>query len=139
MASIQLEFNKALNKRLSNVLIFYVAIYVRLSKADESKSKDEQSRSISNQKEICMAFLNELQEQDKGVIEYRFIGFYIDDGYTGSNFDRPDFTRLKDDILTKKVNMVITKDLSRLGREHIESDEYIENGFRIMIQGISLY
>lgn len=129
MASIQLEFNKALNKTLSNILVFYVAIYVRLSKADESKSKDEQSRSISNQKEICMAFLNELQEQDKGVIEYRFIGFYIDDGYTGSNFDRPDFTRLKDDILTKKINMVITKDLSRLGREHIESDEYIEKWF----------
>ncbi len=129
MASIQLEFNKALNKKLSDILIFHVALYVRLSKADESKSKDEKSRSISNQKEICMAFLNELQEQDRGVIEYRFIDYYVDDGYTGSNFDRPSFNKLKDDILNQKINMVITKDLSRLGREHIESDKYIEKWF----------
>ncbi len=129
MASIQLEFNKALNKNLSNILVFYVALYVRLSKVDESKSKDEQSRSISNQKEICKAFLNELREQDHGVIEYRLVGYYVDDGYTGSNFDRPSFTKLKDDILSKKINMVITKDLSRLGREHIESDNFIERWF----------
>lgn len=129
MASNQLEFNKALKKNLNNVLIFYVAIYVRLSKTDEGKSKEEQSRSISNQKEICMAFLNDLSETDRDVIKYVFIQYYVDDGFTGSNFDRPDFKRLKKDIEDKKINMVIIKDLSRLGREHIESDEYLEKWF----------
>lgn len=129
MASIQLRFNKALKKELSSILVFYTAIYVRLSKADESKTKDEQSRSISNQKEICMNYLKNLQETDKGIIEYKFIDYYVDDGYTGSNFDRPAFNNLKKDIIDDKVNMVITKDLSRLGREHIESDEYIEKWF----------
>ena len=80
MASNQLEFNKAIKKTLSNVLIFYVAIYVRLSKADEGKSKEEQSRSISNQKEICMTFLEDLSETDQGLIKYVFIDFYVDDG-----------------------------------------------------------
>ncbi len=129
MASNQLEFNKAIKKTLSNVLIFYVAIYVRLSKADEGKSKEEQSRSISNQKEICMTFLEDLSETDQGFIKYVFIDFYVDDGYTGSNFDRPAFNKLKKDIEDKKINMVIIKDLSRLGREHIESDEYLEKWF----------
>lgn len=129
MASIQLEYNKALKRVLSNILVFYVAIYVRLSKADEGKSKEEQSRSITNQKIICKNYLEELSETDDGVIKYVFINYYVDDGYTGSNFDRPAFNQLKKDIEDNKINMVITKDLSRLGREHIESDEYIEKWF----------
>ncbi len=129
MASIQLEFNKALNKTLSNLLIFYVAIYVRLSKAEEGKSKEEQSRSITNQKSICFNYLNGLIESDNGIIKYVFVDYYIDDGFSGSNFDRPAFQKLKDDIQKKRINMVIIKDLSRLGREHIESDEYLEKWF----------
>ncbi len=129
MASTQLEFNKALKKTLSNILVFYVAIYVRLSKAEEGKSKEEQSRSITNQKSICKNFLEELLETDNGIINYVFVDFYVDDGYTGSNFDRPAFNKLKKDIESNRINMVITKDLSRLGREHIESDEYIEKWF----------
>lgn len=129
MASFQLEFNKALNKTLKNILVFQVAIYVRLSKSEEGKSKEEQSRSIINQKNICMNYLNSQKESDNGIIKYDFIDYYIDDGISGSTFDRPAFTKLKEDINHKKINMVIIKDLSRLGREHIESDEYLEKWF----------
>ena len=129
MASTQLEFNKALKRTLTNVLIFYIGIYVRLSKAEEGKSKEEQSRSISNQKSICMAFLEDLKESDNGIIQYVFVKYYIDDGVSGSSFDRPSFNELKRDIENKRINMVITKDLSRLGREHIETDDYIEKWF----------
>lgn len=129
MASNQLEYNRAMKKNLTSVLNFYVAMYVRLSKSDDGKTKEEKSRSISNQKEICMAFLNDLSEIDKGVINYVFMHYYVDDGFTGSNFDRPAFQKLKKDIEDKKINMVIIKDLSRLGREHIETAEYLEKWF----------
>ena len=61
--------------------------------------------------------------------EYELIDIYIDQGYTGTNFNRPDFQRMIRDIEANKVNMVITKDLSRLGRDYIETGEYIEKWF----------
>jgi len=129
MSSIQYEYNKALNKTLSSLFVFNVAVYVRLSKAEEGKSKEEQSRSIINQKNICISFLNNLIESDKSIIKYNFINYYVDDGISGSTFDRPSFKKLKSDIKLKKINMVIIKDLSRLGREHIETDNYLEKWF----------
>lgn len=54
---------------------------------------------------------------------------YIDDGWSGTNFDRPDFQRMIGDIEAKKVNMVITKDLSRLGRDYIMTGHYMERYF----------
>lgn len=108
---------------------FLVAIYVRLSKSDENKNRNEQSKSINNQKEICYNYLEELSKTDNTIITYEFKDYYIDDGFSGSNFDRPAFKDLQKDILNKKINMVITKDLSRLGRDHIESDRYLEKWF----------
>lgn len=102
--------------------IWKVAIYARLSREDE---KDEnykgQSESIENQIKYLKSIVT-----TKGWI---LADIYKDDGYTGTNFDRPDFKRMLDDIDNKKINLVITKDLSRLGRDYIETGRYIEKIF----------
>lgn len=61
--------------------------------------------------------------------KYQLIDTYIDQGFTGTNFNRPAFQRMIKDINSGKVNMVVTKDLSRLGRDYIETGEYIEKWF----------
>ena len=105
---------------------YKVAGYVRLSKED--KIKDE-SNSITNQKAIINSYI-------KNNREYEFIDFYIDDGYSGTTFDRPGFKEMIKDITEDKVNTIIVKDLSRFGRNHIEADNYIENflpGYNVRI------
>ena len=98
--------------------------YLRLSKEDDDIAKSEtlQSNSIENQKEYIEDYL-----QSKP--EIRVVDFYIDDGYSGVNFDRPDFQKMLQDIKDKKINCVIVKDLSRLGRNYIEVGKYIERLF----------
>ena len=96
---------------------FKVAGYIRLSKED--KIKDE-SNSVTNQKLIITSYI----EKNKDL---ELIDFYIDDGYSGTTFDRPEYKRMFKDIVDGKVNAIIVKDLSRFGRNHIQSDEYIEN------------
>ena len=97
---------------------YNVAIYMRLSKDDGDK---EESESITNQRKILKTYIKE-----NGYVLY---DEYVDDGYTGTNFNRPGFKRLLRDIETKKVNMVITKNLARLGRDYIETGRYIETYF----------
>ncbi len=103
-------------------VIYKVAIYIRLSKEDVDKGFDE-SESITNQKSLLTEYVENLGW------EYKLVDIYIDPGYTGTNFNRPDFQRMIRDIENGKVNMVITKDLSRLGRDYIETGEYIEKWF----------
>ena len=103
-------------------VIYKVAIYIRLSKEDVDKGYDE-SESIINQKSLLTEYVENLGW------EYELVDIYIDLGYTGTNFNRPDFQRMIRDIENGKVNMVITKDLSRLGRDYIETGEYIEKWF----------
>jgi len=103
-------------------VIYKVAIYIRLSKEDVDKGYDE-SESIKNQKTLLIEYVQNLG------YEYELVDIYIDPGYTGTNFNRPDFQRMIKDIEFGKVNMVITKDLSRLGRDYIETGEYIEKWF----------
>lgn len=91
------------------------ALYCRLSIED---GRENESMSISNQK----ALLRDFAEKN-GLLDYEF---YVDDGYTGRNFNRPSFQRMIADIEAGKVNCVITKDLSRLGRNYIEAGSYIE-------------
>lgn len=67
------------------------------------------------------------KHQDLNLIDY-----YIDDGYSGTSFNRPAFKRLLEDIRGKKVNAINVKDLSRFGRNHIEVDNYIENIFPML-------
>ena len=96
---------------------YKVAGYIRLSKED--KIKDE-SNSVTNQKLIITSFVERNEDLE-------LIDFYIDDGYSGTTFDRPEYKRMLKDIVEGKVNTIIVKDLSRFGRNHIESDNYIEN------------
>jgi len=96
-----------------------VAIYVRLSREDENDR--EQSESIENQ----INFLKSIVSNK----EWNIVDIYKDDGYTGTNFERPDFQRMLNDIELGKVNLVITKDLSRLGRDYIETGRYVEKYF----------
>lgn len=103
-------------------VLYKVAIYIRLSKEDVDKGFDE-SESIINQKSLLTEYVGNLGW------EYELVDTYIDPGYTGTNFNRPDFQRMIRDIENGKVNMVITKDLSRLGRDYIETGEYIEKWF----------
>lgn len=97
---------------------FNVGIYIRLSKEDDNLGESE---SIGNQKILLTKYIKE-----KG---YNLVDIYIDDGYTGTNFNRPSFQRLLKDIEDKKINMVITKDLSRLSRDYIGTGEYVEKWF----------
>lgn len=91
------------------------ALYCRLSLED---SRENESMSISNQK----LMLKDYAEKN-GMFQYEY---YVDDGYTGRNFNRPSFQRMIADIEAGKVGCVITKDLSRLGRNYIEAGSYIE-------------
>ncbi len=97
---------------------YSAAIYIRLSKEDGDR---EESESVTNQRKILKAFAKENR--------YKIYDEYVDDGYTGTNFNRPSFKRMIKDIENKKVNMVITKSLSRLGRDYIETGRYIETYF----------
>ena len=90
---------------ISNPMDYHVALYIRLSKEDETEGP---SQSVTNQKSL----LNEFVQQHRLSV----YDTYVDDGWSGTSFDRPDFQRMIEDIEAKKVNMVITKDLSRLGR-----------------------
>ena len=96
---------------------YKVSGYIRLSKED--KIKDE-SNSVTNQKAIIDSYVK--KNEDLELIE-----FYIDDGYSGTTFDRPEYKRMIEDILSGKVDTIIVKDLSRFGRNHIEADDYLEN------------
>ena len=89
--------------------------YTRLSLI-ESDEKIE-SISITNQKNLIKEYA-----EKHGIEIY---DYYIDDGYSGGNFDRPDFKRLLNDLECGVINCVITKDLSRLGRDFIETNNYI--------------
>ena len=102
--------------------IYKVAIYIRLSKEDIDKGYDE-SESIKNQRTLLTKYVENLGWN------YKLIDIYIDQGFTGTNFNRPDFQRMIKDIELGKINMIITKDLSRLGRDYIETGEYIEKWF----------
>ena len=102
--------------------IYRVAIYIRLSKEDVDRGYDE-SESIKNQRTLLTEYVQKLGWK------YQLIDTYIDQGFTGTNFNRPDFQRMIRDIENGNVNMVVTKDLSRLGRDYIETGEYIEKWF----------
>lgn len=107
--------------------IYHAAVYLRLSREDGdvvSGGKSE-SNSISNQKELVMDYLKsrpELQPYDT----------YTDDGYSGVNFDRPEFQRMLNDIREGHVDCVVVKDLSHFGRNYIESGRYIEKIFPML-------
>lgn len=96
---------------------YRVGGYLRLSREDGDK---EESDSIGSQRSIIEEKIKQLGD------EFELYDFYIDDGYTGLNTDRPSFQRMLEDIETKKVNCIITKDLSRLSRNNFEANYLLE-------------
>ena len=98
--------------------IYNAALYCRLSRDDELSGE---SSSISTQRQMLRQYANE-----QG---FHVFDDYIDDGYSGTNFERPNFERMIEDIENGKVNCVITKDLSRLGRNYILTGQYTEMYF----------
>ncbi len=118
MDNYALMSNQTLAKIKSN-MIFKVAMYIRLSREDGDK---EESSSVTNQRNIITRFIN---ENDNFII----VDEYVDDGYTGTNFNRPAFQRMIKDIEKGKINTVITKDLSRLGRDYIDTGRYVQRYF----------
>ena len=103
---------------ISNPMEYHAALYIRLSKEDENEGPSE---SVTNQKSLLDEFV---QQHRLSVYDT-----YVDDGWSGTSFDRPAFQRMIADIEDKKVNMVITKDLSRLGRDYILTGHYMERYF----------
>ncbi|WP_159561192.1 recombinase family protein [Streptococcus halichoeri] len=101
-------------------------MYLRLSKEDGEKVE---SNSISNQREMINAYARKNQ--------FTIVGEYVDDGYSGANFDRPNFKEMIKDAYDKKFDTIIVKDLSRFGRDYIEAGKFIqrifpENGIRFI-------
>ena len=91
---------------IMNNIDYKVGIYIRLSREDEEKEKYQESESIGNQRTLLMQYIKENK--------LNFISEYVDDGVSGTSFDRPAFNRMIADIESGKINMVITKDLSRV-------------------------
>ena len=103
-----------------SVRTFSAAIYVRLS--IENSGKDDEGDSIENQTGVCREYI-------EARPYLNLYGIYSDNGEKGWKFDRPGFTRLMDDVKAGKVNCIVVKDLSRFGRDYIETGNYLEKIF----------
>ena len=100
-------------------MFYKVGLYIRLSREDGDKAESD---SIGNQRLL-------LDQYIKDKKEFQLIDTYVDDGWSGTNFKRPDFRRMLTDMEDKKINCVIVKDLSRFGRDYIDTGWYIERYF----------
>ena len=100
---------------------FNVGIYIRLSQEDKDKKYESDSESVINQKELLRSYVKNNN--------FNLVKEYVDDGYSGTDFERPGFQSMLEDINNKKINCVIVKDLSRLGRDHVMTGYYIETFF----------
>ncbi|MEE0047740.1 MAG: recombinase family protein, partial [Eubacteriales bacterium] len=98
------------------------ALYIRLSREDGDR---EESNSIASQRELLTEFVDTQTDMAAPRL-------YTDDGCTGTDFDRPDFQRMLNDLRAGIVNCVIVKDLSRLGRNYVKVGEYLEHTFPLL-------
>lgn len=115
---------------------FYAAMYLRLSREDSDAGAvadsgspggagatfKAESNSIGSQRELIRSFIREQEDME-------LFDCYADDNYSGSNFERPEFKRMISDIEAGRVNCVIVKDLSRFGRDYIETGRYLDQVF----------
>lgn len=108
------------SKTNSKTQIYYAVDYLRLSVDDNRKNNE--SNSIANQRKMIEDYV----AKNEDII---LVDEAIDDGYTGTNYNRPGFEKVLELIESGKVNCVIVKDLSRMGREYIETGKYIEMTF----------
>ena len=98
------------------------AAYLRLSREDGDKIESD---SITNQR----ALIKEYVASHNG---FNLVEEYVDDGYSGTNYERPSFMKMMEDIKARKINCIIVKDLSRLGRNYIETGRYLEKIFPLL-------
>ena len=91
------------------------ALYCRLSRDDELQGE---SNSIQNQRRMLETYC-----RDHGLTNYKF---FVDDGWSGANFDRPSFTEMMEGVESGEIKTVVTKDLSRLGRNYLQVGMYTE-------------
>ncbi|HGD0225308.1 TPA: recombinase family protein [Streptococcus agalactiae] len=96
----------------------FACIYLRLSREDGDSTE---SNSISNQRQIIKSYARDN--------DFKIVAEYVDDGFSGSNFDRPKFKKMIQDLEDKKFKTIIVKDLSRFGRDYIESGKYLQKIF----------
>ncbi len=114
---------------LSVTKAWKAALYIRLSRED---GDNRESYSVTSQREILTQYAK--QQEDIEVHD-----IYIDDGFSGTNFERPGFQRMMDDIYAGNVNCVVVKDLSRFGRNYTETGKYLDDIFiRFNIRFIAL-
>lgn len=102
--------------------IYQAVLYIRLSKEDGDKAE---SNSVSNQRDLIYSFLKD--KKDIQVCDEK-----VDDGYSGVGFDRPALISMLEDVKQGKINCIIVKDLSRFGRNYIETGRYIQQIFPFM-------
>lgn len=98
-----LSFDRKAGVKMVKERIYKVGIYIRLSRED---GDDRESESVENQRDIITEYVREREN-------FAIVDEYIDDGYTGTNFDRPSFKRLIGDVESGRIDTIITKDLSR--------------------------
>ena len=113
-----------INNQISDLEEYKAMAYYRLSKDDknEDKATDCESKvsdSILNQRKLVHAYL-------KNHPNITLVDEAYDDGYTGTNFDRPGFRAVLEKVQSGSINCVIVKDLSRIGREYIETGIYLK-------------
>lgn len=96
----------------------FACMYLRLSREDGDSTE---SNSISNQRQIIKSYAKDN--------DFKVVAEYVDDGFSGSNFDRPKFKKMIQDLEEKKFKTIIVKDLSRFGRDYIESGKYLQKIF----------
>ncbi len=102
-----------------NTTRYRTALYLRLSREDGDKTESD---SIANQRTLLEAYTADHPE-------LCIVDEFVDDGYSGSNFDRPEFERLLKALQERKVNCIVVKDFSRLGRNFVETGQYLEQVF----------
>ena len=106
-----------------------IACYIRLSDEDEDSEKGykDESNSVSAQRQLINSYIgNEPEFKDFGIKEY------VDDGYTGTNFRRPGYENLMEDAKRGDIGVIIVKDFSRLGRDHLETGNLLERIFPML-------
>lgn len=101
---------------------YHAAVYLRLSRDDESGEGSIESNSIRAQRDMIQSYIRGRDDMD-------IYDIYVDDGWSGANFDRPSFKRMMGDIEAGHVNCVIVKDLSRFGRDYIEAGRLLQKTF----------
>jgi len=111
---------KSIHESIEKVEGWQAALYLRLSKEDGDK---EESDSIVNQRGLLLSHIQ------KSLPDVTVVCEKVDDGFSGTNFKRPRFIEMMEDVRAGKINCIIVKDLSRFGRDLSESGKYIEQIF----------